>query len=280
MAKLGSKKERALRLLKANLAAFRCPICQGELFSNDVSGLHCAQRHTFDLARNGYLNLLVGPQNTHYDRALFNSRRQVFSSGIYDPLIEKTASFIENLGFEDPLILDAGCGEGSFLARLAKRVVGRQIGIDISKEGIRLAAAQDEKILWCVADLASLPLASSCVAVILNILSPANYGEFQRVLKPGGVVVKVLPGANYLREIRERLPHGKEYSNQEVLAHLEGNMEVQRSEHLQYEVPVNPNLWQDLVTMTPLSRYRAVRGEPPLSLTIDLQVVQGILPNS
>lgn len=279
MGKVISKRERALRILRANEGVFRCPICQNSLISNQDSGVCCSNKHAFDLARNGYLNLLVGPQNCQYDKALFTARREVFLNGVYDPLVGEVAKLIREAGQKDPLVLDAGCGEGSFLAKLEKQLTGIFLGIDISRDGVRLAAAQDEPVLWCVADLATLPLSDASLDVIVNVLSPANYGEFERVLKPDGILVKVLPGEDYLREIRERLSDKKHYSNQEVLAHLEANVKIRKSSHLYYRVPVNPDLWEAMVAMTPLTRHREVQGDAPAYLTVDLQVIQGILSN-
>src|SRR5699024_3874054 len=88
---------------------------------------------------------------------------------------------------------------------------------DISKEGINLAAATYEEIFFLVADLAHSPFSADSFDTILNILSPSNYQEFKRILKPGGLLIKVVPGADYLKASR---PHGQRennvYSNPDV----------------------------------------------------------------
>lgn len=274
--KATSKKEQALRRFEQNLQAFRCPICGETFASTEKFGIRCYHNHTFDLARNGYLNLLVGKGNSQYGKDLFSARREIFSAGVYDPLILEVASLIKGLSLQAPLVLDAGCGEGSLLARLAGIVeMARFVGIDISRDGIQLAAAQHEPVMWCVADLAKLPISNASTDVVLNVLSPANYDEFHRVLKRGGVVIKVIPGGDYLREIRLRLKGATPYSNQGVLANLEANMEILGRSFLRYEVPVTRELWRAMVEMTPLTRHREIQGYPPNHLTIDLQVVQG-----
>lgn len=271
-----SKKEEALRRFAGNLELFRCPICQ-ESFRRHEEGFRCLGGHHFDLARSGYLNLYMGSQSSIYDRSLFAARQQVFMRGVYDPLIAEAASLIQSQSAAHPVILDAGCGEGSFLARLQGRFSGPLIGVDISKDGIRLAAASYRSAMWCVGDLASLPLADSCTDVILNVLSPANYGEFQRVLKPGGMVIKVVPGPAYLQEIRERLQGSEDYSNDEVLSLLEERLEIVQQKSLYYRVPVDQGLWKALVEMTPLTQHRRVEGLSPKTLTVDLLVVKGML---
>ena len=75
------------------------------------------------------------------------------------------------------------------------------IGIDLAKEGIAAASKAYPGIIWSVADLAAMPFADAQIDAILNILSPANYAEFNRLLKPGGIVVKVVPESGYLTGI-------------------------------------------------------------------------------
>ena len=272
-----SKKEQALRRFAANIDIFCCPIC-GDGFLVNVGGLRCSNDHSFDLARKGYLSLFTGPQTTQYNKDLFLARKKVFAAGVYDPLVGEIANLIKALNVEIPLVLDAGCGEGSFLARLYRDVRGSSLlGIDISRDGIGLATSHHEPVMWCVADVTRLPLRPKSTDVLLSILSPANYGEFRRVLKPSGVVIKVLPGENYLREIRQRLAGVAPYSNDDVLTKLEDNVNEQRKSLLHYEVHVTCELWKAMVQMTPLSQHREVHGEPPKSVTIDLQIVQGTL---
>lgn len=272
-----SKKEQALRRFAANIGVFRCPIC-GADFSANPGGVRCSDNHSFDLARKGYLNLFTGSQSTQYGKDLFLARKKVFAAGVYDPLIGEVANSVRSLNAEVPFVLDAGCGEGSFLARLHGDVQNALLlGIDISRDGIGLAASHYEPVMWCVADVTRLPLCSKSTDVVLNVLSPANYGEFQRILKPGGIIIKVLPGEDYLREIRQRLAGVAPYSNDEVLTKLEDNINVRSRSSLHYEVNVTCELWEAMVQMTPLSQHREVSGEPPTSLTIDLQIIEGAL---
>ena len=272
-----SKKEQASQRFSANIGVFRCPIC-GDGFVANTGGVRCSHNHSFDLARKGYLSLFTGPQATQYDKDLFLAPREVFAAGVYDPLVREIVDLVNALNLEKPLVLDAGCGEGSFLARFHECVRDANLlGIDISRDGIELATSYHEAVMWCVADITRLPLRSKSTDVVLSILSPANYREFQRVLKPSGVVIKVLPGEDYLREIRQRLGGIAPYSNDEVLAKLEDSVDVHQKSPLHYKVDVTPKFWKAMVQMTPLSKHREVVGEPPESLTIDLQIIQGAM---
>ena len=278
MSKTMKKKQLAQELFADNIELFRCPLCHQGFLPDTSSGLCCPNSHHFDLARNGYLNLLITQQNADYDRGLFQARREVFAEGIFDPLIAKLSTLIAGLGLADATVLDSGCGEGSLLVRLGKTLDwATLLGVDISRDGIRLAGAHNAAIMWCVADLAQLPLANNSIGLVLNMLSPANYGEFKRILKPGGYLIKIVPGAYYLQEIRARLGDVPAYSNEGVLANLEENADIDSRVRLQYEVTLRPQLWSSVVKMTPLTEHRAVVGEPARQLTIDLEIVCGVL---
>lgn len=274
MTKSSIKKEQAIERFEQNVQVFACPICRESLFLSDLSALSCASNHSFDFARNGYVNLFVGQSKTQYDKDLFRARRQVFAAGIYRPLIVEIGRLLMDLKTDTNLVLDAGCGEGSLLAQLHPLVSTKAfLGVDISKEGIMLAGAHQVPCMWCVADLAKLPLRDTSIDVILNVLSPANYEEFRRVLKPNGVVLKVIPGEEYLHEIRMLLGISP-YSNDEVLINLGKNLTIEKRIPLYYQVPVTESLWLALVDMTPLTQHRRIKGDPPEFLTIDLQVIQ------
>ena len=272
-----SKKEQALQRFAAHNGFLRCPVC-GDDLSVMASGVCCGQKHSFDVARKGYVNLFLGQQKGLYDADLFRARQHVFRAGIFDPLVSLIANWIREQNYHSPFVLDAGCGEGSFLVRLYEHLgEATFLGVDISRDGIRQAASHCEPIMWCVADLANLPLATGSTDVILNVLSPANYSEFKRALRSGGRLIKVLPGEEYLQEIRQRLGGLAPYSNDEVVEKLEEKANVRRSSMLCYQVDVDLDLWQAMVQMTPLSQHRQVSGDLPTSVTIDLQIIEATL---
>ncbi len=271
-----SKKTQAMRMFAANIGLFYCPICSDDLVVRE-HGVTCPRNHSFDLARKGYLSLFTGSQSSLYDKELFVARREVFAAGVYDPLIDAVAGLIRQRDLEARLVLDAGCGEGSLSKRVWEQLRDKTfLGIDISREGIKQATSCKEPIMWCVADLARLPFKPESMDVVLNVLSPANYAEFRRVLKPGGSLIKVVPGKDYLAEIRERLEGvAASYSNEEIMAKLEDSVTVQKRLQLHYPAAITPQLWDAMVQMTPLSQHRQARGKTPKSVTIDLQIVQG-----
>ena len=179
-------------------------------------------------------------------------------------------------------ILDAGCGEGSFLKALVPEPATRPcIGLDLSRPGIQRAARGGGGWLWAVGDLSRLPLQTSSMAAIVNILSPANYPEFSRVLRPGGVVLKVVPGERYLCEVRalaKDLLRHEAYSNERVVKLFTDNFEMLGSSELCSTRPLSPARAADLVAMTPMTQgiqKEQLNTAALDSVTIHLHILAG-----
>ncbi len=177
------KKDVIAQLIARYCHIFRCPVC-GDSMAMDTATLVCAKGHTFDLARRGYLNLLLRPARTRYDATMLTARQTLCRSGFFAPLIETLHDLIlqetTSHSHSADLILDAGCGEGTHLRQLtdalqhAKPDRFQGIGLDISKDGIQLAVRESWDIIWCVANLSQLPIQEQCCDIVLNILSRAN----------------------------------------------------------------------------------------------------------
>ena len=152
----------------------------------------------------------------HFSIIVMNSRRVVF----FEPLLEAILPHLSR--DEEKFIVDIGCGEGSHLSWLSKRVKAPLCGMDIAKEGIHQASVHfGNQALFFLGDLANLPFTDESCGTLLNILTPSNYQEFMRVLAPGGTFVKVIPGNDYLTELRQQLyrsnPEKQTYSNADIL---------------------------------------------------------------
>ncbi len=245
-----------------NAGVLCCPVCGGALGTRDAGSVRCAVGHSFDINAKGSLTLAQAAAPSKYDRPMLTSRRAIACSGFFDALEAALAeAVIHFLPGDQTRLLDAGCGEGSalhsILALLAEGDrAAEAAGVDLSKEGIRLAASAYAGPLWCVADLTHLPFADGTFHAILNILSPTNHREFSRVLAPGGVVLKAVPGAAYLRELRQALYGGDDresYDNDDVLQHFAQGFEVLERKMIRADVPISPALWPDLIAMTPLT---------------------------
>lgn len=286
------KKDRARKLIKKSKEIFKCPICNGFMSIDDSNSLTCNSNHCFDLAKKGYINLLTSSGVPSYSKELFQARHKVIEAGFYDPLIDKLVEIIcehqKYINKEKVNILDAGCGEGSHIYSIYENIKAdfndNFIGVDISKDSINIAASNNTNIIWCVADLARLPFQKNSLDIILNILSPANYGEFYRILSDDGVVIKVVPNSQYLKELRETVYSDNEnatYSNDKVINHFKERLEVINTKNINYKFDISKELLPYLIKMTPLTwgesadKLNSILEKDISSITIDLDIIIG-----
>ncbi|MGN0778807.1 MAG: methyltransferase domain-containing protein [Aristaeellaceae bacterium] len=268
-----SKREK-LYLAQERLNALRCPVCGGNMrrAGDDVA---CASGHRVNVNRRGCLNFLSAPADSCYDAALFQARRRVFDAGCYDAVAEAMASL---LPAGEHRLLDAGCGDGWYLNRLLERHPDWcGAGVDISRDAILAATAQPCTALWCVGDLRRLPFRDGAFTAVLDVLTPANYGEFRRVLDKEGLLVKVYPGSGYLRELRAARGMAP-YAEGQVDAYLREQAAVVGEKRVTVTHAVTPELWRDFVWMTPLNQDMSpaekdgLAARPADAVTIDLHV--------
>lgn len=244
------------------LPTLRCPQC-GTVFSlRDHRSLVCASGHCFDLSRKGYINLAPGhnQQAEKYDADLFESRRQVLDRGFYTPVMEALERMIRShVAMPDGpfALLDAGCGEGTYARFLSVAFPAAQVlGVDLSRDAIHAAAKSESQVHWLVGDLKRLPVKNGSINALLNLLTPADYQEFGRVLAPEGILIKVIPGKEYLRQIRQGaqpLLKRDGYDNVLVLEHLSAHADILARETLQYTLPVSPEEATAFQRMTPMT---------------------------
>ena len=271
-----SKRAAGAALMNDHIALFACPICTGQMHVREQGSLVCTANHSFDVAKQGYVNMMTHAASSKYSKELFESRKAIIDSGLYDLLEEKIAEKIAGA----KTVLDTGCGEGSHLARIMTQLEGAiGVGIDIAKEGILAAARHYNEQIWCVGDLAKSPYAEASFDAILNILSPANYEEFKRLLTPGGCVIKVVPQSGYLQELRTQLYAESEketYSNAQTVERFKESFTNVVVERVTYTMPLAAELLPALLEMTPMGWHKAEDTEITLTdITIDLDVLVG-----
>ena len=236
---------------------FACPFCQQALFLSENS-LKCKNKHSFDLAKLGYVNLAPQvKQSKAYDKSNFQNRQLILEAGFYQPILKKLLEILSSLPQHGNL-LDIGCGEGYYARNLQAQLPDKHIyAFDLSKESIQLAAKSDHSLTvnWFVGDLAHIPIQDASMDMILDIFSPANYQEVQRVLQKNGLLIKVIPSSQHLQEIRsivaEQLTNTN-YSNHKIIEHFEEAFTMTNS----YDVAATFNLRENekaaLLHMTPL----------------------------
>jgi len=213
----------------ANLA---CPIDGQRLVLNDKQW-GCGNGHVFDVARQGYVNLLaVQHKRSKYpgdSKAMVLARAQFLNAGFYEPIAETLADITlaqlenhnpENNPLENSLlennkklsVLDAGCGEGYYLDYAFNYLKSYDshsaddlsfIGLDISKAAIAVAAKRNKQIAWIVGTNRQPPVEEASVDCILCVFGFQHLEGFKKILKPGGKVMLVEPGPNHLQEMRE-----------------------------------------------------------------------------
>ena len=192
--------------------ALACPLDGTPLHSHG-STWRCASGHNFDIASQGYTNLLPVQHKRSRDpgdsKEMVAARRRFLTAGFYQPLaaaVSRTVLADLPAGATSSC-LDAGCGEGYYLRQLAAAVPEEKtlalLGLDISKWAVLVAAKQDRRPSWVVGTNAHLPVLSGTLDRVLCLFGFPVYPEFARVLAPGGRLLQVDAVPDHLRELRE-----------------------------------------------------------------------------
>ena len=196
---------------------YMCPVCHLSLDRLDTQFV-CADGHTFDIAREGYVNLLLAHHKNAAEpgdnKAMVKSRRAFLAKGYYETLsVELNKAIMrafkdttEHDGFQ---ILDAGCGEGFYLWQLSKDVGAQGLldvfglwGLDISRSAVRYAARRDKYSRFAVGSTYRFPIRPRCLDAVFCIFAPGSGEEFQRILKPCGRLVTLSPGPRHLASLK------------------------------------------------------------------------------
>lgn len=241
----------------ASATAFACPICQENLTLLETN-FKCCNRHSFDLAKFGYVNLAPQiKQSANYDKENFQNRQQILEAGFYQAILDAVSDLLAS-SKTTTTILDIGCGEGFYSRKLQESHSEKTFyAFDISKDSVQIAAKSEPNwaVNWFVDDLARLPIKDASMDILLDIFSPANYGEFRRVLSKDGILIKVIPTENHLKEIRQRVQDqltNKEYSNQDIKEHFQEHFTILSSQTASLTKTITAEQLQALLSMTPL----------------------------
>ncbi|MAM55891.1 MAG: rRNA (guanine-N1)-methyltransferase [Salinicola sp.] len=203
-------------------SALACPL-DGKPMQRQGRAWRCDAGHSFDVARQGYTHLLPVQHKRSRDpgdsKAMVAARQRFLNAGHYAPVADAVAraALSARPGNGQLRCLDAGCGEGYYLRRLAEAASKREtalslLGLDISKWAVLSAARQEHAVSrdregegsnWVVASNAKLPVQDGALDCVLCLFGFAVYPEFVRVLEPGGVLIQADVGPDHLRELRE-----------------------------------------------------------------------------
>ncbi|MGI5352933.1 putative RNA methyltransferase [Streptomyces sp. CA-250714] len=242
----------------------RCPVCRDALEVAERS-LRCPQRHTFDVARQGYVSLLSGAKRTMNadSAAMVQARTAFLEAGHYAPLTEALARITSSLGVpaddEGGTVLDAGAGTGHYLAAVLEARPGAVgLALDASAYALRRAARAHPRAGAASWDVwRPFPVRDGCVDVVLNVFAPRNGEEFHRVLRPGGALLVVTPTERHLRELRDRLGLLEVDPDKEERLErtLSGHFVRERTEALEYTVELSRQDVENLAAMGPAARH-------------------------
>ena len=231
-----------------------CPVCGHALAARERI-YSCDNGHAFDLAKEGYLNLLLPTQrrSRHPGDApeLCRARRAFLAAGYYAPLRDFVAARLQG-----GTVLDACCGEGYYTSAFAAHA-RQTYGFDIAKDMVRLAAKADKRAFYFVAGLHRIPVQSGSVDTLTHLFAPFEDAEFARVLKKGGTLLTVIPGEAHLWQLKQTL-YETPYRNRETPPRT--RLAPVRTERLRYEIDLRTT--EDVLNlyrMTPYS-YKTARA--------------------
>ncbi len=229
-----------------------CPICGSQL---NLQGRQyvCAQNHSFDMARQGYVNLLTVQQkhslNPGDTREQVLSRREFLEAGFYAPIAEALihAARARNITGQ---ILDVGCGEGYYSSRLADALNAPLTGLDISKEAVRCAAAKYKGKQWLCATAAHIPVEDGSVSLLTSLFALTLPEEFHRVLAPGGYYFQVLAAQDHLLGLKGIIYDKLTFKEKDTAPELPG-FALEQSIPIRFSFTVEGQQVQNLFSMTP-----------------------------
>lgn len=238
------------------MSFFTCPICKNPFIKQNRS-LLCPNGHCYDVARQGYVNLLRpgGARRHGDDKRMVGARTAFLDAGFYNPLRDAVTGLVLKHAKNGDTILDAGCGEGFYTSHireaLAKTGTGAHVcGIDVSRDAVVACAARDRSLELAVASITAIPAAAQSVDILVNLFAPCDATEFARVMKPGAALIRAFPDRRHLFELKEAI-YETPYENEISTLKLDG-FSLLSEQTLRFPLRLtDPEQIQALFQMTP-----------------------------
>lgn len=234
-----------------------CPICQQPLYKQD-SQYRCDQNHSFDIAKQGYSNLLPvqfkRSKSPGDSKEMVQARQQFLQLGHYQNISDKLNQLIVSSDDgQNTAVTDAGCGEGYYLSRLKQAQPNlKAIGLDISKFAVQVAAKRTNHIEWIVASNKQPPIQANSQDWILCLFGFAVYPAFFDCLKPGGKLIMLDAGEQHLVELKQQLyPELKPFKGKDFTPAFNSGFTLLDTQHWQSQFTVNNAGLNALLAMTP-----------------------------
>ena len=276
-----------MNIIKAHNLA--CPI-DGVQLKYHEKQLICEHGHVFDIARQGYVNLLpVQHKRTKHpgdSKVMVLARTHFLNAGFYQAIANKLNELVHTqiTSANESCFLDAGCGEGYYFETLLNYLSDKEgstnlsfVGLDISKYAIVQASKRNKQISWVVGTNRRPPVVEKSIDIILSLFGFLSVPGFNKVLKPGGKIIVVDPDREHLKELREIIyPEIKKSDQVSTLQTEKTGFCLVNSESLQFKVNLDNEQITNLLIMTP-HFYRAskegreaAKNLPHLDLTVDV----------
>lgn len=260
---------------------FICPIC-GKFLEADQAGktFSCLNHHSFDKAKEGYLNLLP-VQHKHSkepgdSKAMLTARREFLESGFYEPMAKAVAMIINTTHehIQTIRLLDLGCGEGYYSRKIIEFCNNPNTislhGIDIAKFAIAAAAKKQSEAQFIVASSIRLPYPTGYFDFILRIFAPSDDNELKRVLNSAGYLLTVTPGPRHLRQLKSFIYNEvKDHSLENLVPH---DFEQLTTQRISYKITPDANQRIALLQMTPFAWRANENTQLALSSALELEI--------
>lgn len=274
-----------------NDALLLCPVCKDRLIKDISNKMYkCPNRHTYDIAKEGYVNLLISNQkrskNPGDSKEMVLARVDFLSKGYYEVLSYKINEVIfeclEKINSDKFNIMDLGCGEGYYLTNLKnyldeKDIKANYYGLDVSKEAVKYASKKNKDCVWAVGNNFKIPTDDKSVDCLLSVFSPIDINECNRVLKDDGVFVRILPRTNHLIQLRNIIYSEVHLNNKIYTASADEN-EYIRESNVTFDIKLNKEEILSLLKMTPHYWKSTAENKEKLDLydslvlTIDMRI--------
>ncbi|MBL4709137.1 MAG: methyltransferase domain-containing protein [Flavobacteriales bacterium] len=271
------------------MAILICPYCKSYLSDSGEKTYACVNKHSFDIAKQGYINLLPVNQKKSKDpgdnEMMIAARRNFLELGFYDPLIESIKNLdSEKLSFEtkDIVAFDAGCGEGYYSEKALNNLPGLTTeiwGTDISKYAVKNAAKKYKDNLYFVSSIYNLPIANASTDLILSVFSPIMAEEFKRILSKQGYALIVSPAPNHLREMAELIYDTFRPHTTNIVEKMTSTFEHHSTKRSTFKIEIkSAEALLVLLKMTPyywstgIERLENITNKSEISVTCDFNI--------
>ena len=257
-----------------------CPVCREALTLNERTW-RCANSHSYDVAKQGYVNLHV-VQHKHSKNPgdtpeSVQARRAFLSAGYYAPLQQAVVNKVRELCIEN--LLDIGCGEGYYTDAMQAEVL-QCVGVDIAKNAVQVAAKINKNITWVVGTGATLPVLDQSIDLCSSLFSPIPKQEILRVLKPQGYLLVVTPAPQHLYAMREALfEEVKPHEPSKFVEQLSDAFDLVSDDVVDADLKLNQQDLKNLIAMTPYAykakqeRREALEAQTAFELQAQYQIL-------